>query len=100
MWKASGGTRNQETWRWLELPTTRKFIKALAKKLNLGKSEVLKTIRGRNGGTYVHWQIALAYVKYLSPDFYIWCNEVPVISLPVQICNTRKGHPQFELESV
>jgi hypothetical protein len=23
-----------------------------------------------------HWQIALAYAKYQSPEFHMWCNEV------------------------
>ena len=23
-----------------------------------------------------HWQIALAYAKYLSPEFHMWCNTV------------------------
>ena len=33
---------------------------------------------GRYGSTYAHWQIALAYAKYLDPELHIWCNEVVV----------------------
>jgi hypothetical protein len=36
----------------------------------------LETEPGRNGGTWAHWQIALAYAKYLSPEFHMWCNTV------------------------
>lgn len=28
------------------------------------------------GNTFAHWQIALAYAKYLSPEFHMWCNQV------------------------
>ena len=23
-----------------------------------------------------HWQIGIAYAKYLSPEFHVWCNTV------------------------
>jgi hypothetical protein len=36
----------------------------------------LKITRGRFGGTFAHWQIALAYAKYLSPEFHIHCNNI------------------------
>ena len=32
-------------------------------------------MRGRNGGTWGHWQIALAYAKYLDPHLHIQVNE-------------------------
>lgn len=32
--------------------------------------------RGNGGGTWAHWQLALAYAKYLSPAFHAWCNQV------------------------
>jgi len=38
--------------------------------------DVYKTTRGRNGGTYAHWQIALAYAKYLSHELHMHVNEV------------------------
>ncbi|QTA85827.1 KilA-N domain-containing protein [Desulfonema magnum] len=37
---------------------------------------ISKTTRGRNGGTYAHWQIALAYAKYLSHELHMHVNEV------------------------
>jgi hypothetical protein len=55
---------------------TDSFIKSVRKKLNTPLEGVLKSTKGRYGGTYAHWQIALAYAKYLSPEFHIWCNEV------------------------
>lgn len=44
--------------------------------LNAGKSGIETTRGGRAPGTWAHWQIALAYAKYLSPEFHIWCNTV------------------------
>jgi hypothetical protein len=34
-----------------------------------------KVLMGRTGGTFAHPVIGLAYAKYLSPEFHIWCNE-------------------------
>jgi hypothetical protein len=31
---------------------------------------------GRNGGTFAHWQIALAFAKFLSPALHMQVNEV------------------------
>ncbi|MHC4586262.1 MAG: KilA-N domain-containing protein [Planctomycetota bacterium] len=62
MWKAAGSPANQEPWHWKELPSAKQLIETLCKKLNLGLSEVLKTTRGRYGGTYAHWQVALVCV--------------------------------------
>jgi hypothetical protein len=45
------------------------FIADLAKSLNVGKTHICKSMRGRHlGGTWVHWQIVLAYAKHLSPE--------------------------------
>ena len=76
MWKAAGGDRSNRPVIWLSLPSTIKFLNALAKQLKVKKSDLLKTIPGRYGGTYGHYQIALAYAKYLDPELHIWCNEV------------------------
>jgi hypothetical protein len=52
------------------------FIEKLTKKLNVVQDHILTGERGRNGGSYAHWQIFLAYAKYLSPDFHMWANQV------------------------
>ena len=40
------------------------------------EGHIIRGTRGRSGATFAHWQIALAYAKYLSPEFHMWCNEV------------------------
>jgi hypothetical protein len=32
--------------------------------------------KGRDSNTGAQWQLALVYAHCLSPDFYIWCNEL------------------------
>ena len=73
MWKAVGGKAAQKPTFWFRQADTQNFLKTLGKKLKLTQSQ-LYTIK-RGGGTWAHWQIGLAYAKYLSPEFHIWCNE-------------------------
>src|SRR6218665_2949264 len=30
--------------------------------------------KGKGGGTWAHWQVGMAYAKYLDPNFHMWCN--------------------------
>ncbi|MDR6447446.1 hypothetical protein J2794_003562 [Paraburkholderia terricola] len=52
------------------------FISVVAGTLNVRSSDIMKSTRGKGGGTYAHWQIALAYAKYLSPELHMQVNEV------------------------
>ena len=42
------------------------FVEHVAKSLNVHSVQVYKTTRGKGSSTFAHWQIALAYAKYLS----------------------------------
>src|SRR3954465_2549791 len=44
--------------------------------IRLDPDGFVATARGRNGGTWAHWQLALTYARYLSPEFHLWCNTV------------------------
>lgn len=76
MWRAADGTASQRPANWLDLEGTRNFLESLKEKLNVEKTYILEKTRGVGGGTWGHYQVALAYAKYLSPEFHIWCNEV------------------------
>ena len=52
------------------------FIETVAGTLKVNAAHVLKGQAGKGGGTYAHWQIALAYAKYLSPELHMQVNEV------------------------
>ncbi|NHZ48389.1 KilA-N domain-containing protein [Desulfovibrio sp. XJ01] len=72
-WKASGADPSKKPAQWLKADTAKAFV------AELGKGEdihLIQITRGRFGGTFAHWQIALAYAKYLSPEFHIHCNNI------------------------
>jgi hypothetical protein len=53
------------------------FIESLAESLNVNASHIYKTKRGRyGGGTWAHWQVALAYAEYLDHALHREVNEV------------------------
>lgn len=76
LWKSSSKDESNSPNRWLRLPNTTQFVETVAKSLNGIKSPVIKTTRGKGGGTWAHWQIALAYAKYLSPELHMFVNQV------------------------
>ena len=80
MWRAAGCDPARQPSNWLGSAEARRFIEFFADVLNprdSGIDALVQTARGgRAPGTFAHWQIALAYAKYLSPEFHMWCNEV------------------------
>lgn len=83
MWEAAGSVVARKPSEWLRSAEAKHFISFLA--VTKGISEVGKSHFGlvvthkggiNKGQTWAHWQIALAYAKYLSPEFHMWCNQV------------------------
>ena len=75
MWKAAGSPNNREPFNWIRFDGS-SFIEAVAVCHNLSHTQVMNVKSGKGGGTFAHWQIAMAYAKYLSPEFHMWCNTV------------------------
>lgn len=75
MWAAAGSDDTRRPSDWLALATTKEFVALVDASFNAGNPGIM-TKKGKNGGTYAHWQIGLAYAKYLSPEFHMWCNTV------------------------
>ena len=84
---------------WLRLPDTERYLAALCQREaeKTGKSEVrkshfIKTRKGRSGkfeqGTWLHPKLAIAFARWLSPDFAVWCDE--------QIENLLHEHQQWQ----
>lgn len=94
MWKAAGGDEAKRPANWARKDGA-SFIDHMKDVLNVPHGHILSGERGRTGQTFAHWQIALAYAKYLSPAFHAACNVVirermegraaPVASLPAQL---------------
>lgn len=83
MWKASGADAARKPSEWLRQESATRFIEFLAESRGIaevGKSHfgLVKVSKGGNnrGSTFAHWQVAMAYAKYLSPEFHMWCNDV------------------------
>lgn len=110
MWRAAGSQSGRAPSDWGDLASTKEFVAAVEASFNAGKSGII-TKKGRNGGTWAHWQIGLAYAKYLSPEFHMWCNSVvrdrmegrivPVGNGPVtpitSVALAREGRLTFKL---
>ena len=83
---------------WLRLPDTEKYIHALCRRTDVGKSHFVKTRKGgntvtnQNGkaqGTWLHPKLAISFARWLDIDFSIWCDE--------QIDHLLRGnHPIFD----
>ena len=94
MWRAAGGHSARRPSLWLALDETahfRKFVRIhtvddtiMPSGLNVGQDDIMDPRqdglvlagRGKGGATWAHWQLALAYARYLSPPFHLWCNSV------------------------
>lgn len=79
MWRAAGSDESKRPVEWLRSASAQEFIEFIAENLKVGNShvELLRVNRGgTEPGTWAHWQLALAYAKYLSPAFHAWCNDV------------------------
>ncbi|MGL4752513.1 MAG: KilA-N domain-containing protein [Aeromonadaceae bacterium] len=64
---------------WLDNKETQEYIEKLNNRnsgdLNIGKSDIIETRKGRNGGTWIHPKLAVVFARWLSVDFAIWCDE-------------------------
>lgn len=78
MWKAAGEDPNKKPADWSRKEGA-SFIAHVAEFLNVPHGHI-ETKKGGSGAgrgqTFAHWQIALAYAKYLSPAFHAACNVV------------------------
>src|SRR5215203_3609283 len=75
LWNAEGRPENRDPRQWAR-KSGEDFIAHMALKLNVPIGHIIQTARGRRGFTKGHWQIALAYAKYLSPQLHELVNEV------------------------
>lgn len=60
---------------WLRLPETVAYLEAIER--TYGKIPHVKTSRARadrGGGTWLHPRLAVAFARWLSPDFAVWCD--------------------------
>lgn len=89
---------------WLRLPDTVAYLEAMER--TCGKIPYVKTSRARadrGGGTWLHPKLAVAFARWLSPDFAVWCDmqidrllygEMPVRQRFDRACTTLERGQQ------
>ena len=77
---------------WIRLDETQEYLKSLASMLTCEPESLVKTSRARSdrgGGTWLHPNLVVAFARWLSTDFAVWCD--------LQIHQILKGnHPHFD----
>ena len=69
MWRAAGADPSKRPANWARHDATVEFVEHLRGNVFPEHIEPFQTDRGgADPGTWAHWQIGLAYAKYLSPD--------------------------------
>lgn len=76
LWKAAGAPKNKDPREWLRFESTMQLTDTVMGILNVGENHIIKTKKGKGGGTWAHKQIALAYAKYLDPKLHLMVNQV------------------------
>lgn len=76
MWRAAGGDPSRKPAHWLRSDAAKDFVAHIAENSKVAESQLIAVTPGKGGGTWAHWQVGMAYAKYLSPAFHAWCNRV------------------------
>lgn len=92
MWRAAGSPQSREPFQWIRSAEAGRFVEFILSNLRISQDEGIQQVRGgTDPGTWAHWQIAMAYAKYLSPEFHAWCNEVVRAHMEGQIAPNFAG---------
>lgn len=60
----------------LSTEQTKEFMNVLSQSRNLGFDKlVIVSKGGRSAGTWLHEDLAIVFAQWLSPEFYLWCND-------------------------
>lgn len=92
LWRMLGSPKSMEPRFWQRLPETERYFESETKSLNVRKSHIIKSKRGKGGGTYATQRVFLEYARYLNKDLAVQINEVFLQELKAQ------GNPDLYLE--
>ena len=65
---------NKSPRRWLELKETSDYITALCFILNVDQNDIIKTKKGKGGGSWFHPKLAVNFARWCDATFAIWCD--------------------------
>lgn len=107
LWRVAGRVDHKQPKYWQRIHLIRELISALSKKVSVdhlneqsSTKPMIYTTRGRDGSTYAHVILALAYAEYLNPEIGIEVRDIALrywsgdVSLLDHIARTR--HEQHE----
>lgn len=64
---------------WTNLSSSKEYIRALQKYSKDKKNDLTFTRKGNQSddsqGTYIHEELVVAFARWLSPDFSVWCDQ-------------------------
>lgn len=61
---------------WLKTEQSKSLMEAMTKVKNITLDDILQVkYGGSNPGTWMHQDLALLFAQWLSPEFYLWCND-------------------------
>lgn len=76
LWEYAGRPEYKDPRRWTETEQAKAHIESTCKIFNAAKNDIIKTKKGKGGGTRGVPQIVLEYAKYLDSDLAVFVNEV------------------------
>lgn len=76
LWQIAGSPKSKDPRFWQRTPSAQNFISSCERILNVSKTHIIKTKKGKHGGSYGVKQIALEYAQYLDSDLGVLVNEV------------------------
>ena len=76
LWKEAGSDPQRTPAKWQESEPVQRFIRSVGRILNIGNSDIIKSKRGKGGGTYGHKQVAIEYAQYLDEHLAVLVNGV------------------------
>lgn len=67
---------NRQVYKWTHTKSTQALVARLAKSIGVSTSEIISTKQGAlNGGTWIHFELAVEYAKCLSKEFASWLED-------------------------
>ncbi|SEG75364.1 KilA-N domain-containing protein [Sphingobacterium lactis] len=76
LYELAGSPKNKDPRTWVKQDNVKELIHTVSEILNVTSNHIIKSKRGKGGGTEAHRQIALSYAKYLDPKLHALVNEV------------------------
>jgi hypothetical protein len=75
LWRRFGAIDNKNPYEWSR-KEGRNFLEAICRELNAPRSRIYRSQRGRGGSSLAHWQVAMTYLTYLSPEAQMLVNRI------------------------